>query len=700
MLVRGVIRGTRQGFAFLIPEEGGEDLYVGRDSLGGAIHGDLVEASIFHRSPRDFRPEAFVERILERGQPIHTGNVARLARTSFVIPDTPVLPERIRLRTGAQSAPSGSKILFRIEEGQPGGPLVAVLDRVLGDAEDPALDAAVISTYYQLPGRFPDAVLDEAVRAADRDDPEDRTHRTSYLDRLVITIDPEEAKDFDDAISLQHDADGFHLQVHIADVSYYVHEGGEIDREAERRGTSVYFPGGVIPMLPEVLSTRMASLVPNEERRVLTVEIDLSHEGVVRDGRLREGLIRSAARLHYREAQRMLEHDEGDPEVRAAVRRMGRLAQLLRRRRFEHGGFDLDVPEAEMRLDARGVPTAIWRHETLDSNRLIEEFMILANRAVAGCAVDRGTPLLFRVHGEPDPEALMRFAEIAMTLVPSSSGRDFATMPSLRRFLASLPAGGLTRIVHSFFLRSMKQAVYSPVDIRHFGLGIDRYCHFTSPIRRYPDLVNHRIARWMIRHPRADARRTSEIRKIGDRASEIALSSTRSERTAESAERAIVRLKTLRWAEARLGETGWGRVTGLLPAGIFVELEEVPVGGFVPREGLRSGARFDEDRLAFVDGRSRWELHLGDRVQLQIARVDLRERHLDFALVGRGGGGEPRRKDGRVREVRGRASGKKRQAGLHGRSPVKTKVKHADRGKGPNKPSGLKRGRPRRGGHR
>ncbi len=698
VLIRGTVRGTRQGFAFLVPEDGGEDLFISEEGLGGAIHGDLVEASLRRRTPRDFRPEAFIERILERGHPLHTGNVVRLARTLFVIPDTAVLPEKIRLRAGAEIVPAGSKVLFRVEPGAVGTPLVATLERLLGDAEDPALDAVVVSTFYQIPQRFPDGVIEEAIAAAGREEEEDRARRKSYLDRLVITIDPEEAKDFDDAISLQYDADGYHLQVHIADVSYYVREGGAIDREAAGRGTSVYFPGGVIPMLPEVLSTRMASLVPNEERRVLTVEIDLTEAGVVSRSRLREGLIRSGARLHYRQAQRMCDHDEGDPEVRAALRLMSRLAHVLRRNRFEHGGFDLEVPEVEMRLDARGVPTSLWRHPTFDTNRLIEEFMILANRAVAREAVARGAPLLFRVHGEPDPDALAKFSEIALTLVPSASARDVSTIPSLRRFLSALPAGGLARVVHSFFLRSLKQAVYSPVDIGHFGLGIDQYCHFTSPIRRYPDLVNHRVVRWMIRHPRGDAGRAPEMRRIAEEAGETAETSTKMERRAEAAERAIQKLKILRWAGNHLGEVRSGRVTGLLPSGLFVEIEDVPVEGFVPREGLRPGASFAEDRLAFVDGLSRWELRLGDRVEVQIARVDLRERHLDFVLVSRGM--TKRKKETEAGRARRRPPGGVGKGPRARSQAVKRREKRADRGKGPTGPPSHGRKRPRRGGQR
>ena len=690
----GVIRGTRQGFAFLKPDEGGEEIFVGAEQLGGAIHGDRVEATLLRRNPRDFRPEAVVERILERTHPIFTGNVARLARTTFVIPDTPILPERIRLQCGAATAPSGSKVLFKVEETPLGRPLLATLVRVLGDAEDPSLDLLVVATHHQLPARFPDDVIDEAVATSARIDPDDRERRTLFTDRLVLTIDPEDAKDFDDAISLQTDTDGFHLQVHIADVSWFVAPGGPLDREAARRGTSVYFPGGVIPMLPEALSTRAASLVPGEERRVLTVMIDLAADGSLRAGGLREGLIISRARLHYAQAQRMLERDEGDPEVRAALRQMAHLAQILRRRRFRTGGFDLEIPEAEMRLGPDGIPERIWRHETFETNRLIEEFMILANRVVGQILTEHGQPLLYRVHEQPDVAALERFGDIVRTILPAARTADLDGIPALRRFLSALPKSPLTRVLHAFFLRSMKQAVYATADLGHFGLGIDRYCHFTSPIRRYPDLHNHRLVRWVIRHPRGKGARSDEIQKLRAAAAGLATDCSTAERTAERAERDLIRLKTLRWAESRLGETGWGRIVGCLPAGFFVELEAVPVEGFVSRDSLQPRMEFVEERLAFVSARSHGELRLGDRVEVQIARVDLRERRLDFRLVAkvapagerprrRPVGGKEKRKKGRVKSAR-----------------VKAGHPHADRRKRPKKQKAAKRSRPRGGSGR
>ncbi len=680
MLIRGTVRGTRQGFAFLVPENGGEDIFIPEVNLSGAIDGDRVEVRLERSSPRDFRAEGFVDQILERRNPAHTGDVVRSGRTLFVHPDTPILPPRLRLRTGGQAVPAGSKILFDVDNVGRENKRVATFVRLLGDADDPHLDGVVIATAFHLPVRFPDSVLDEALEVASREDPVDRARRHDYTGELVLTIDPRTAKDFDDAVSIRKSRKGYRLTVHIADASYYVPEGGAIDAEAARRGTSVYFPGGVVPMLPEALSARAASLVPDEDRRVLSVEIDLDRDGGIKNFRCREGVIRSAARLHYQQAQRMLNGNEGEPPVRNAVREMGELARLLRARRYRAGGFDLDLPETEVELDARGLPRRLMRRRTLESHRIIEEFMILANRAVGRFLAEKGAPHLFRVHGEPDPASLARFAEIALTLVPGARTRDLETIPALRRFLGQLSGDPIGRIVQFFFLRTLKKAVYSPVDIGHFGLGIDRYCHFTSPIRRYPDLFNHRIVRAVLREDRAGGPVDADRRRWHGQASAHAISSSRSEQNAEKAEREMVRLKALRWAESRLGELFAGRVVGMVPAGLFVELDKHPVEGFVPRESLGSGARYMEERLAFVDRRGRDEVRLGDPVDVQIVRVDLQQRDLELRRL--------RDNSGHRRTLKrgiGRQGTSDRRRGISPRkqrsSRVKPQTARADRGK-------------------
>jgi len=388
----GTIRGTRSGFAFLAPEEGGEDLFVAAAGLNGAIHGDRVRAHLLYRDPYDFRPEVEIDEILERSRPVFSGDVGRAGRSWFVRPDSPLLPERLRLVLGSAPGVAGEKILFRVEN-RPDRErsLYAVFQEALGDEGDARLDPIIIATEHGLPLRFSDAAIVEAeARVAVTHDPQD-ARREDFREQFVLTIDPEDAKDFDDAVALERRSDGsFLLAVHIADVSFYIAEGRDLDKEAARRGTSVYFPGSVIPMLPDSVSSVAASLLPGVDRRVMTVLIDLAPDGRRRGARVTRGWIRSAARLDYGWAQAILDGKaEAEGTVTTTLRLMRDLARILRRRRFQRGGFELTVPEAEMRLGKDGVPVSIHRHEVLESHQLIEEFMIAANLATGAWALER-----------------------------------------------------------------------------------------------------------------------------------------------------------------------------------------------------------------------------------------------------------------------------------------------------------------------
>jgi ribonuclease R len=635
--ITGTVRATRSGFAFLERDDGGEDLLLAGGAMGGAIHGDRVRVSLHERSPYDFRPEAHVEEILARPDPYFTGNVFRLGRSWFVRPDSPLLPERLRLRLDTADAVAGEKILFRVEnfhdrERTP----IAVFEEAIGDEEDARLDRLVIATEFGLKERFSDAALDEAdsgVRAPGLEeargaDPED-AKREDFRGQMVLTIDPEDAKDFDDAVACERIPGGFELIVHIADVSFYVPEGGVLDREAAARGTSVYFPGSVVPMLPEAISTGAASLSPDEDKRVLSVRMRFNEEAERTAARISRGWIRSRARLHYRQALRILEgREEVGEDLRGTLRVMADLAARLRRRRFGEGGFDLEVPETEMVLGSDGIPIRVFRHETLESHRLIEEFMIAANRAVGEWALERDAPFLFRVHEEPDLEALTRFEETVFTLMPGTSPAELSSLPRLRRWISSLPRTPLGGIVHRFFLRSLKKAVYSNVDLGHFGLGIRGYCHFTSPIRRYPDLFDHRRIKELL-----DGRRPSGA---FEDVVALAKASSRAEVNAEEAEREMIRLKAVRYMERNLGEEAAGHVTALTPHGLFVELDEIPVEGFVAREGLPPGVRYEGERMSWIAERSGWELRPGDPVHVVVGRCDLRARRIDFFLAATG----------------------------------------------------------------
>lgn len=636
------------------------------------------------RGARDYRPEVRVDGILARPLPLFTGNLLRSGRTWLVRPDNPLLPERLRLKTGQAPAASGVKILFRIETGPGRDSLpLAVLEEILGEGANAGLDPVVIAHEFGLPGRFSEEAEEEAGRrAAVQSDPEDG-RRADYRGQFALTIDPEDARDFDDAVALVHLPDGaMDLYVHIADVSFYVPEGGVLDSEARERGTSVYFPGGVVPMLPEAISTAAASLSPESDKRVLTVRMRFDREGGRIERQVTRGWMASRARLHYSQAQMMLDGELDAPEALAqALRSMARLASLLRRRRFRSGGFDIAVPEVGMRLGPDGVPSRIFLRRILDTHRMIEEFMIAANLAVGDWAHERDVPFLFRVHEEPDPRALEEFQEIALSLTPGVPQSVLTEMPALRRLLAALPPGPMSRIVLRFFLRAMKKAVYSPVDLGHFGLGVRAYCHFTSPIRRYPDLFNHRRVKELL-----DGAPGSTSPPL---TGAIARDTSRCEVRAMEAEREMIRLKSVRYMERRLGEELRGRVTGITPRGVFVELDAVPVDGFIPGDSLPAGTRFSREAFCWVVPRSGWSLRPGDSVVVQVQRCDVRARQIEFAFAqrdpkgsgrpGRAGrsrrdagrsrkdGRKPRREAGRSRKDGRRASGQGRKSAAGGR---------------------------------
>jgi ribonuclease R len=681
--VDGVIRGTRAGFAFFRPDEGGEDLFVNAEALAGALHGDRVRVRVMRGDPWDFRPSAEVEEILARGggDGGFTGNVEKIGRTWFVRPDSPLLPERLRLRLGAVAGVPGAKVRFRADSGTGAGLApVAVAAELLGEGDDARHDLVNIAAEASLDLRFPEAAEDEALAAAAGPDPEDR-RREDFRDDFVLTIDPSDAKDFDDAVAITPLPDGgWRLWVHIADVTSFVEEGGPLDLEASRRGTSVYFPGAVIPMLPEGLSSVAASLGPGVDRRVLSVQIEFDARGGRRGVRAARGWIRSKARLHYAQAQAILDgREEAPPETEAALREMARLAAILRGRRFAEGGFEFNVAEPEMTLGPDGVPRELRRRESLESHRLIEEFMIAANRAIGTWAVERAVPFLFRVHAEPDAESLTRFLVDALALVPGTSPAALSDFPRLRRWLEALPDTALGRTVQRLFLRALRKAIYAPVDTGHFGLGLRGYCHFTSPIRRYPDLFVHRRVKELL-----DGRSPTASWEDADRE---ARRSSAAEVNAQEAEREMVRLKTARFMERRMGAEFAGHVTGMIPAGLFVELDAIPVEGFVAREALPPGFRLSEERPAFRHDRSREEFRPGDPVRVVVARVDLRARRVEFGLVraerARGRGRRDRAEAGERIDAGARAgAGTERGAGRR-------------QGRGPRSGSGAS---PRRGG--
>jgi len=503
----------------------------------------------------------------------------------------------------------------------------AQLVEVLGADDRPEWDDHTVASQFRLRIGFPERA--EAEAAAHREPGAAECEgRLDLRDRLVLTIDPEDARDHDDALSVRElPQTRFEIGIHIADVSHYVHPGSALDAEARARGTSCYLPGGVVPMLPQRLSSDLCSLREGVDRLALSVLAVIDERGVLHEYRFAATVIRSAATLTYERVEAAL---HGGPPLPAdqqgSVARLMALARQLRARRHAVGALAIESPEVKAVVDERGHTLRIERRPHLESHELVEEFMLLANRCVGEAGAVRGAGMLWRVH---EPPAMHKLAELDETLrvlgLPRLGKPDHP-----HRVLQALLAVSLDpahrRLVHRLALRSLSRARYLERDLGHFGLATREYCHFTSPIRRYPDLHNHRRVREWLRGRRDAAWDPGENAALAAECSGC-------EQNATSAEREGVRVKGLRHLEGRLGERASGSISGLIPRGFFVELDDVPVDGFV-RLGLDADDRFDLDPsgVRLVGRRTRRRFTLGDPVEVTIARVDVPARECEMAL--------------------------------------------------------------------
>jgi ribonuclease R len=513
---------------------------------------------------------------------------------------------------------------------------------VLGADDRPAWDDAAVASQFRLRRRFPREAEAEAARHHEPG-AHDRDGRLDLTDRLAFTIDPEDARDHDDALSVEGLGAGrFEIGIHIADVSHYVRPGSALDAEAALRGVSCYLPGSVLPMLPERLSADLCSLRPDRDRLALSVLVESDAAARVHGIRFAESVIRSRHRLHYTEVQEALDGRRTlDAGLMAALTTLRGLARALRDRRRGAGALELEVPEVKAWVDDQGRTLRLERRPHLESHELIEEFMLLANRCVGEEGARRRAGVLWRVHDPPGPARLEDLERTLRALGLPRPGNVAEPARALQALLAVPLDPPHRRLLHRLVLRSLAKARYLERDTGHFGLGCREYLHFTSPIRRYPDLHNHRRVREWIR-----GRRDAAWDPLGLAALAEACSGT--EQTATDAEREAVRVKALRHLETRLGERASGIITGLIPQGFFVELEDVPVEGFV-RPSLWLDERFDLDAsgVRMVGRRTRRRFAMGDTVAVVIARVDVPARECDLALE------EPQRRRGRRRQGRG-----------------------------------------------
>jgi ribonuclease R len=646
-LVVGRIEFNERGFAFLRPEQPPEtehpaqqrpDIYVAGEDTGVALHGDKVVVRL-HRDRRKFKaadkPAGIVIRILERASETIVGTLQKSQQFHYVIPDDPRMPHDVYTKP-ALNAQAGDKVIVKLSEWKsrhvnPEGQIV----EVLGKATAPGVDILAIIRKYHLAQRHTEPTLAEADRIPERIPAAEYARRLDLRKKFIVTIDPDDAKDFDDAVNVDELADGgWRLGVHIADVSHYVQPDGALDREARARGNSVYLVDRVLPMLPEKLSNNLCSLRPNEDRLTQSVFIEFTSKLAVRKMEFALGVIRSQHRLTYKEAFAHLQSRDDRDELTRELKKMWRLALELRRQRFGRGSLNLDFPEVKVRLDRHGKPTHIEKIHYDISHQLVEEFMLAANEAVAKHICQLQVPCVYRVHEDPDLEKLRDFREYAQSF--GYKVGDVTHRQELQKLLKQVEGKPEEYAINLNLLRSLKQARYSPKPVGHYGLAKKFYTHFTSPIRRYADLIVHRTLLSVLQRgggSDAKVRRYSlpELTRMAEH-----ISTT--ERVADEAEKESVELKKLEYFQQQLQSGKLDIMEAVVCTvrnfGIFVELPDSLVQGLVHISTLEDDFyQYDERRERLVGRRTKRVIQVGDKVRVQVERVDTFKRQIDFRVV-------------------------------------------------------------------
>lgn len=639
-LVVGRISVQASGYGLLAPEDGGADIFIGARYMRRARHGDRALVRLTRKARGSDRAEGELVRVVERAEQTMVGTYDG---GSLVIPDDPRIRTRVHISDDlSHGAEAGQKVVVRLKYSSPNAHPDGRIVEVLGSADDAGIETLILIKKLGLPLDFPQHVL-EATEAIPVDIPsEEIDRRLDLRDLICFTIDPEDARDHDDAVSLQVlDDQTYCLGIHIADVSYYVPEGSSLDHEALARGSSVYFPDRVIPMLPEKLSANICSLQPCEDRLALSILAHITFQGELIDAQISETVIRSRASLSYEDVQRVIDCDRravnpAEPHADILMQ-MEALRRCLTGKRTARGTIDLEIPEPHIVLNDQGYPIHIGVRDRLNSHRLIEEFMLLANEIVARRMADSGIPILYRVHEPPDGEKLAAFCDLAKSLGYRLSNPSRAE--NIQAFLANFKDEPLGQILSHRLLRSMKKAVYTPDNVGHFGLACDTYTHFTSPIRRYPDLILHRTLRDAINQaitPGQMARRARGLPDIGDLA-------TQREVTAQQAEWDAIRLMQILYLKDKIGECFDAVIVDVRAIGFFVQLNDVLIEGLVHVKFLYDDYYiYHELQGALVGESTGTTFRLGDSVQVQLAQLDRQRLRIDFHLLSHVQNGRPK----------------------------------------------------------
>jgi len=651
-LVTGRLQCNARGFGFLLPVKEGQDIYVAEEDMGDAMHDDLVVVELHRRTRRAgargrrkaLGPSGRVIKVVERRNKEVIGTFAPGEKFGRVVPDNPRLFRDIYVAPeGSMEAQAGDQVLVELTawptlHRNPEGEI----REVLGKVGDPGVDVRSVILEFGLPREFPEEVLREAERLTGEPSEAELRRRSDFRDQLTVTIDPEDAKDFDDALSLCRDpGTGRRVAlVHIADVSFYVRPDTALDREARRRGMSVYLANEVVPMLPHRQSKDALSVVEGKDRLAKTVRLEFDDEGELLDYALCQSAVRVDRRMTYTEVQEVLDAAEAEePAAAAAAEKVPEavwtllveldlLAGQLRARRREVGSVDLDVPDYHVSIGEDGRVVGVSQIIRDRSHGLVEELMLSANRAVADFMRRRKLPALYRIHEPPLEEDLLEFAAFVRTVL----GRkvDPLDRRQLQDLLTEAAGTHLADAVNMQLLRAMQRALYSPGCRPHFALHFERYCHFTSPVRRCPDLMVHQVLDQFLAGGQSAGRLRAAWK---DKLQRVATHCNEAQERADEAEREIVKIKLLRYLEDHAEEVFEGVVTGVQEYGFFVRLEDYSVEGLIKVQDIKGDFyRLDEKRKALVGTRTGREFLLGQPLKVTIAKIDMARRQLDLLL--------------------------------------------------------------------
>ncbi len=637
--ITGTLSVTNRGFGFVIvPDK--VDVFIPAGNMYTAMDGDKVQVEVTEK-PQEKNPVGKIVKIVERTSKEYVGAFKEKDGTAMVVPenerqDRPfVIPKNKITPPDSKKKPrQGEMVLVKLErwDDPKKDPLGSIIE-IIGHPKEPGIDVKIVAKSNGLSTDFPKKVKQQTDKITTAEIEKEAKQREDLRRLKCFTIDPESAKDFDDAVSLEQLKDGtFELGVHIADVSHYVQRDSVLDKEAFERGTSVYFVNSVIPMLPEKISNNLCSLRPKEDRLAFSVMMQIDSRGNVKDYRIVESVIRSKRRYTYEEVEDII---SGKPDPNAKILNMMMMLSLvLRHRREEMGSIDFDMTQPVISLDKNGIPYEVRPHERLDAHRLVEEFMLAANLTVARFVSEKNSkkqpwPFIYRIHERPKEEDLREFLALLKNLGISYRISGELQPEDYRKILYVIENMEFKEFVEKVALRSMTKAIYSTENQGHFGLAFDAYTHFTSPIRRYPDLEVHRLLKQYTKNGRP-----RKPKAVAQKLEEVCVQSSQRERVAIDAEREYTRIKSMQFLAKKVGNVYDGVISGVTSIGIFVELTHYLIDGLVHVSEMDGDYFvFDKENYQFVGRKSGKTYRIGDPIKVKIKQVSIEEQKADFSVV-------------------------------------------------------------------